>query len=318
MSLATRCTSCHTAFRVVQDQLKVSEGWVRCGRCGTVFNALEALFDLDRDAPEEPEPEIDDAAPRHEEGADFLTPSRAENARPASAGVSHRDRNEFADAQFNPDLLSGDSMPPGAEFTTQPDLLRASVEGESRDARIGTTLPPMPGGSAPDFIRHAEARARWNSPRARRLLSLATLALVLGLALQAVHQFHDEVAARWPRATDWLTAWCDVAGCRIDPPLHIGDVVVDSTSLYRSKETPDVMQLTVTLRNRNDIPVAMPSIDLVFKDESGRLVSRRVLSPLDFQEGPAVLNGGAEVPLRVHLSAADLPVVHYDLEPFYP
>ena len=33
MSLATRCTSCGTAFRVVQDQLKVSEGWVRCGRC---------------------------------------------------------------------------------------------------------------------------------------------------------------------------------------------------------------------------------------------------------------------------------------------
>ena len=48
MSLATRCTSCGTAFRVVQDQLKVSEGWVRCGRCDVVFNALEGLFDLER------------------------------------------------------------------------------------------------------------------------------------------------------------------------------------------------------------------------------------------------------------------------------
>jgi predicted Zn finger-like uncharacterized protein len=51
MSLATRCTSCGTAFRVVQDQLKVSEGWVRCGRCNAVFNALEGLFDLGRDVP---------------------------------------------------------------------------------------------------------------------------------------------------------------------------------------------------------------------------------------------------------------------------
>src|SRR6187549_3978884 len=50
MSLATRCTACGTVFRVVQDQLKVSEGWVRCGRCDAVFNALEGLFDLDRDA----------------------------------------------------------------------------------------------------------------------------------------------------------------------------------------------------------------------------------------------------------------------------
>lgn len=47
MSLATRCTSCNTVFRVVQDQLKVSEGWVRCGRCHEVFNALESLFDLE-------------------------------------------------------------------------------------------------------------------------------------------------------------------------------------------------------------------------------------------------------------------------------
>ena len=51
MSLATRCTSCGTVFRVVQDQLKVSEGWVRCGRCNEVFNALEGLFDLGRELP---------------------------------------------------------------------------------------------------------------------------------------------------------------------------------------------------------------------------------------------------------------------------
>jgi predicted Zn finger-like uncharacterized protein len=46
MSLATRCTSCNTAFRVDQDQLKASEGWVRCGRCNEVFSALNGLFEL--------------------------------------------------------------------------------------------------------------------------------------------------------------------------------------------------------------------------------------------------------------------------------
>lgn len=45
--LATRCLACGTAFRVVQDQLRVSEGWVRCGRCGEVFNGLSRLFDLE-------------------------------------------------------------------------------------------------------------------------------------------------------------------------------------------------------------------------------------------------------------------------------
>ena len=50
MSLATRCPSCGTVFRVVQDQLRVSEGWVRCGRCNGVFNAAEVMFDIDSGA----------------------------------------------------------------------------------------------------------------------------------------------------------------------------------------------------------------------------------------------------------------------------
>ncbi|QPF76460.1 DUF3426 domain-containing protein [Roseateles sp. DAIF2] len=72
MSLATRCTACGTIFRVVQDQLRVSEGWVRCGRCAEVFDANEQLFDIDREMPPPwpPAGAADQlAAPRHEEEA---------------------------------------------------------------------------------------------------------------------------------------------------------------------------------------------------------------------------------------------------------
>jgi len=63
MSLATRCPACSTVFRVVQDQLKVSGGWVRCGHCHEVFNGLEALFELPPDPPPAPEPEAPPPAP---------------------------------------------------------------------------------------------------------------------------------------------------------------------------------------------------------------------------------------------------------------
>ena len=56
MSLATRCPACSTTFRVVQDQLKVSGGWVRCGHCHEVFNGLESLFELPPDPPPAPPP----------------------------------------------------------------------------------------------------------------------------------------------------------------------------------------------------------------------------------------------------------------------
>ena len=45
MSLITSCPSCGTMFRVVPDQLKISEGWVRCGHCSEVFDATAHLSD---------------------------------------------------------------------------------------------------------------------------------------------------------------------------------------------------------------------------------------------------------------------------------
>lgn len=39
MTLAARCPQCSTVFRIVPDQLKISEGLVRCGQCKHVFNA---------------------------------------------------------------------------------------------------------------------------------------------------------------------------------------------------------------------------------------------------------------------------------------
>ncbi|MBS1171022.1 MAG: hypothetical protein H6R01_1940 [Burkholderiaceae bacterium] len=44
MALATRCPYCHTTFRVVQDQLKLFNGIVRCGSCQQIFNGVEQLL----------------------------------------------------------------------------------------------------------------------------------------------------------------------------------------------------------------------------------------------------------------------------------
>ncbi|HET8747872.1 MAG TPA: DUF3426 domain-containing protein [Ramlibacter sp.] len=45
MSLITSCPACGTMFRVVPDQLKISEGWVRCGHCSEVFDAPAHMVD---------------------------------------------------------------------------------------------------------------------------------------------------------------------------------------------------------------------------------------------------------------------------------
>ncbi len=43
MSMTTRCPDCATLFKVAAEQLQESEGWVRCGRCGLVFDGKAQL-----------------------------------------------------------------------------------------------------------------------------------------------------------------------------------------------------------------------------------------------------------------------------------
>jgi predicted Zn finger-like uncharacterized protein len=46
MSLITRCPACQTLFKVVPDQLRISDGWARCGSCEAIFDAsLHLLAD---------------------------------------------------------------------------------------------------------------------------------------------------------------------------------------------------------------------------------------------------------------------------------
>src|SRR5262245_44855928 len=135
MSLATRCTACGTVFRVVQDQLKVSEGWVRCGRCDQVFNAIEGLFDLERDAPPDwnpppapPQPAasvvVSDyrAQPQQADPPEdnhvfnlsdedrihsrFFQPEQDDVSQTPAQNIAERDRVEFEDAQFNTQLMA--------------------------------------------------------------------------------------------------------------------------------------------------------------------------------------------------------------------
>ncbi|MDP9900681.1 zinc-ribbon domain-containing protein [Variovorax ginsengisoli] len=44
MSTTACCPSCGTTFRVAPEQLRASDGWVRCGRCSRVFDTTDTAM----------------------------------------------------------------------------------------------------------------------------------------------------------------------------------------------------------------------------------------------------------------------------------
>jgi len=49
--METTCTECESRFRLTEEQLKQAYGKVRCGECGTLFNALIGLKNYEGDLP---------------------------------------------------------------------------------------------------------------------------------------------------------------------------------------------------------------------------------------------------------------------------
>lgn len=68
MSQITRCPFCRTSFKVVADQLRISDGWVRCGQCKQVFDASQHLHVLEP-APLLPDLPLEDLRPPPTPGA---------------------------------------------------------------------------------------------------------------------------------------------------------------------------------------------------------------------------------------------------------
>lgn len=316
MNMATRCVACGTIFRVVQDQLKVSEGWVRCGRCDEVFNALEGLFDLDRERPPPWQPGDADKAPKRPSNfaktaaeldeddriaSRFFSPQQDDVDKTPAEAVDERFRVDFADAEFNTALLNEDE---GGH--RQP-----VVTGEPERKTKGRHHSPA-------FIRHAEREARWRSPLARIGLSFAGFVLLVALVIQLGHHFRDHISAQWPHFRPALLLWCRLAHCSIEAPHRIEDVTVESSTLSRAAAGTDAFKLAITLRNRGSLPVSMPWLDLTLTDTAGQLVARRALNPTDIRAASNVLPAGSEVPLQVLFTAGNPRVSGYTIEVFYP
>lgn len=345
MSLATRCSHCSTVFRIVQDQLKVSEGWVRCGRCNEVFNALDGLMDLDRDKPPPPilpeAPHERTSAMRRDDGTGSDDASTG-SVDPMLAGTA--DLEGAADIEADKSITSSAPVPVAEpESAASEPLLRRPDDVELSEAEVDALLAaPEPATarsasivdsgvstmsadsqpvdvseSVPAFLQSTERTGSSRSRRHRGIEVAAAVLLALGLGLQGLNHFRDLIAASVPAARPVLTAWCAIAACTIELPRRIEDVAVESTTLTRMDAT-NAYTLSVVLHNRGTLPLAVPSIDLSLTDANGQLVARRMLAPGVFRIEAPLLKPGASTPLQVVLASGGERISGYTVEAFYP
>lgn len=152
MSQITRCPACSTQFKVVADQLRISDGWVRCGHCAEVFDASESLMPAPPPALL-PDVSLTDVRPPPMPVARADDSSRAWGAAPAPV------QKAFSRVVVEPDAPSGNApAPSGAGVLAEAPFARPaevlSVPDPVPPAFLAAE-PPLVGAEPPPIFEPA-------------------------------------------------------------------------------------------------------------------------------------------------------------------
>lgn len=325
MSLITRCPACETMFKVVPDQLRISEGWVRCGLCDEVFDAslhLQAAPDGGMAA-----------APDKGVAANFEA-TEAPEARPESLDMDIDADSVRLDRPAELPVEQMQGLPGAAEHALDQSLPEPISEEFSQPAPLTATLPAYVAIADPDdpkpdlgaglrdvsFLRDQKNDAVWHKPLMRATLGLLSLTLLLGLSGQIVFYERDRIAAFEPGLKPWLQALCGPLNCTLSALRRIETIVIDSASFTRIRG--DAYRLNFTLKNTAATALAVPAMELTLTDSLDQAVVRRVFLPGEFGFKSDTLAAGSEWPaslaMAVNAGGTTDRVAGYRVLAFYP
>lgn len=334
-------------FRVVPDQLRISDGWVRCGQCDEVFDANAQLVVEASGGPGDPSGStfsaVESTPPEPPATVEVPVPEVASEPIPVDIDIDF-DVGIDADADAGNAPLADPFLEENPHAVPPPELEAEEPEADTPDRATFTiveqdaeTEDPKPdtspryqqadvqeGPAAVDprlsFLRPVRARSGRSRPGMRVALVLLSLLLVAGLLLQVVVQERDRIAATEPATQPFLESVCAVLACKISPLRQIESVVIDSSSF--TKVRADVYRLNFTLKNTALTAVATPAVELTLTDLQDQSVVRRVFLAPDFGARQAAMAPGSELAASLSVSV-NLPgdvarISGYRLLAFYP
>lgn len=323
MSLITRCPACGTMFKVVPDQLRISEGWVRCGHCADVF---DASANLQAEVP----PAADAAATEPDPlPVAYAAPPVRENGEESRGFTASQNIESGYSISLDPlDPLDSQQLEAEARALRetpldQPFELRRQDDGgisEPRPARFEPVREPEPELHDLSFVREARSLEFWRRSGVRAVLVLLLVGLALLLAAQVGVHDRDRLAATHPALRPWLAGLCGPLDCKISPPRQIDTIVIDSSSFNKLRS--DAYRLNFTVKNQAPMPVAMPALELTLTDVQDQPIVRRVLDPAELGATAGVIAPAAEwsgsAALAVSANGSGARIAGYRLLAFYP
>jgi len=237
----TVCPNCALTLVVTAEHLRSAQGYVRCGHCSSVFNALARLTD------ERPAPEVTgeaDPAATAELSIEPEPKSQAQSAQPLlSPGQS----------SLAPELRSAASLAAAADGGAIPE--------DALEFNAATTDAGAAWGETPPYV--------WR---------IGTALAVLVLSAQIVNHYRDQLAAS-ARFGPPLTALYAALGVQLTPQWDLRAYEVRQLGASVDRAGAGLITIRASIKNSARQPQPLPWLRVTLQDRFGNPIAARDVAP---------------------------------------
>jgi predicted Zn finger-like uncharacterized protein len=327
MQLITRCPQCKTAFAFDAAKLRLAQGWVRCGRCETLFEAAQHLYER------EGESIAAQMALAAEPGAHSAERSTSNGIKVQDAQNNQREDQQEDHSKEEPiDLLRSDlqalhealedaSLPPQtgpsgpyARSLTNPG--QAGELGQEPSAQASDKLRDVLLSTDSKSSNEQETQpALW----VRVVSALCLFLLVFSALAQVLWSFKETIGALSAESHLLTQALCESLGVELGWPRELKRLKIESSQFKPYSEGH--YSVGLTLKNTQDlVALQTPWIELTLSGAEDNVLVRKIFKPNELELQAAIapgreLNVDFAIALDPGLAAQ---VVGYQLNVFYP
>jgi len=340
----TVCPKCTLTLAVTAPDLRIGQGFVRCGRCSNVFNALLALSEEPDAAPGSAQPAlIQESAPSvsvpkplaaEPVPTPATAPARAAapptspaHSVPPPPAAPVREESNLRESRetgtFETIVLEGDGILQTEEFVpeeavdTQIAAVARQLAANQASAERVEEMPPVEEAesaeepSPAEFLLAAPARD-WR----RSLLNIALIVLlVLVLAVQAIHHWRSQLAMQ-PMWTAPLTHLYRALGMPLTPNWDVHAYDVRQLGAVADPGGTNTIHVHVSVANHAAHAQPAPILRLMLLDRFGKRVAARDLKPADYlMPGQApLLQAGQHIEAQIAVSDPGPDATSFELD----
>lgn len=285
--MQTQCPNCETRFRITESQVKIAEGFVRCGICQEVFNAYEVTTQNESQYSLLKE---DSATNNLEQETPGL--SAEDNKKPGKSDTESPLAAFLDSHSITPDIVKPGTKQADVESDKTINFNETSATDESRkeafdffDEENNESLPHV----VPDKFREPQKNGSpgvistllWSAG-----ILLLTSALVIEYAWFNRHQLNQI-----PQMQAFLEQLCQQVDCNKITMRDPSKIELVTRNVYSHPNEKNALMVNVTMKNTANFAQPYPIMQIDFSDiRGGKVAARRFLPKEYLETAPAQAN----------------------------